>query len=60
MNYGELLQLAKGRGNFVSDRIIIWRLRYKNHINAIKEIFKSIYADKLLDELKKYLSEIEY
>lgn len=35
----------------------------KNHIDAIKEIFKSIYAaeltDKLFDELKKYLSKIE-
>lgn len=35
----------------------------KNHIDAIKEIFKLIYADKLtdelIDELKKYLSEIK-
>ena len=29
MNYSELLQLAKGWGNFVSDRINIWRLRNK-------------------------------
>ena len=28
MNYSELLQLAKGWGNFISDRIIIWRLRF--------------------------------
>ena len=28
MNYGELLQLAKGWGNFISGRIIIWRLRF--------------------------------
>ena len=28
MNYSELLQLAKGWGNFISDRIIIWRLLY--------------------------------
>ena len=28
MNYSELLQLAKGWGNFISDRIIIWRLQY--------------------------------
>ncbi|GFO85842.1 hypothetical protein ANBU17_21890 [Anaerostipes butyraticus] len=27
VNYIELLQLAKGWGNFVSDRINIWRLR---------------------------------
>ena len=30
MNYSELLQLAKGWGNFISDRIIIWRLRYND------------------------------
>lgn len=29
MNYSELLQLAKGWGNFISGRIIIWRLRYE-------------------------------
>ena len=28
MNYSELLQLAKSWGNFISDRIIIWRLQY--------------------------------
>ena len=28
MNYSELLQLAKGWGNFKFYRIIIWRLRY--------------------------------
>jgi hypothetical protein len=27
VNYSELLQLAKGWGNFISDRIIIWRLQ---------------------------------
>ena len=31
MNYSELLQLAKGWGNFVSDRIIIWRLPIKSN-----------------------------
>jgi hypothetical protein len=31
VNYSELLQLAKGWGNFISDRIIIWRLRYKKY-----------------------------
>ena len=30
MNYSELLQLAKGWGDFVSDRINIWRLPFKN------------------------------
>ena len=28
MNYSELLQLAKGWGNFISGRIIIWRLLF--------------------------------
>ena len=31
MNYSELLQLAKGWGNFVSDRINIWRLPNDEH-----------------------------
>ena len=35
MNYSELLQLAKGWGNFVSDRINIWRLRNIRNINRI-------------------------
>ena len=38
MNYSELLQLAKSWGNFISDRIIIWRLPYK-----LKFIFKTGY-----------------
>ena len=28
VNYSELLQPAKGWGNFISDRMIIWRLQY--------------------------------
>ena len=36
MNYSELLQLAKSWGNFISDRIIIWRLlfikEYPHHL----------------------------
>jgi hypothetical protein len=28
VNYSELLQLTKGWGNFVSDRINIWRLPF--------------------------------
>lgn len=28
MNYSELLQLAKGWGNFISNRVNIWRLPY--------------------------------
>ncbi len=35
MNYSELLQLAKGWGNFVSDRINIWRLRYEGIKRAV-------------------------
>ena len=31
MNYRELLQLTKGWGNFISDRINIWRLRIKHN-----------------------------
>ncbi len=30
MNYRELLQLTKGWGNFISDRINIWRLLFTN------------------------------
>lgn len=46
MNYSELLQLAKGWGNFVSDRINIGRLRFKCkkadsslHIDVTKDVF---------------------
>ena len=35
MNYSELLQLAKGWGNFVSDRINIWRLQ-KNLVRTVE------------------------
>ncbi len=31
MNYSELLQLAKGWSNFISDRVIIWRLHWKQN-----------------------------
>lgn len=43
MNYSELLQLAKGWGNFISDRIIIWRL-----LSKFEKIRKNdyYYADK--------------
>ena len=44
MNYSELLQLAKGWGNFISDRIIIWRLRYKNAIECEMNIFINMLA----------------
>ena len=35
MNYSELLQLAKGWGNFISGRIIIWRLLMNSFIDKI-------------------------
>ena len=36
MNYSELLQLAKGWSDFVSDRINIWRLRIMYTTNIIE------------------------
>lgn len=38
MNYSELLQLAKGWSNLVSNRIIIWRLLLKKVIKAYQKI----------------------
>ena len=38
MNYSELLQLAKGWSNLVSNRIIIWRLRRTAGKSRILEI----------------------
>ncbi|MCB5527938.1 MULTISPECIES: ATP-binding protein [Lachnospiraceae] len=38
MNYSELLQLAKGWSNLVSNRIIIWRLPLKKVIKAYQKI----------------------
>lgn len=45
MNYSELLQLAKGWGNFISDRIIIWRLLLKERKGGIHQIssWKAVY-----------------
>lgn len=37
MNYSELLQLAKGWGNFISDRMIIWRLRFLSYYGRMTE-----------------------
>ena len=37
MNDSELLQLAKGWGNFVSNRTNIWRLQYIEVYPAVKE-----------------------
>ena len=36
MNYSELLQLAKGWSNFISDRRIIWRLHNNASERAIR------------------------
>ena len=44
MNSSELLQLAKGWSNFISDRIIIWRLLYSL---IIKSDFPSVIAPDL-------------
>ena len=40
MNYSELLQLAKGWGNCISDRIIIWRLPLKEWL--VEPIYRAI------------------
>ena len=44
MNYSELLQLAKGWSNLVSNRIIIWRLQttyeYRYFISSLKTDIK--------------------
>ena len=45
MNYSELLQLAKGWGNFVSDRINIWRLRQIESLKQYVEV-ENILTDK--------------
>ena len=42
MNYSELLQLAKGWGNFIFDRVIIWRLPSTSHREAI--LFNRLYV----------------
>ncbi len=57
MNYSELLQLAKGWGNFISDRIIIWRLHCKNTIFEEDEINHANFVKKLLefDSIKKII-----
>ena len=51
MNYSELLQLAKGWGNFVSDRINIWRLPYtynegeETEVHRMREKTFHVYVD---------------
>ena len=41
MNYSELLQLAKGWGNFISDRIINWRLLRLYYITSIFHLLQT-------------------
>ena len=49
MNYSELLQLAKGWGNFISDRTNIWRL----HLTSIMDLYsRKIIAWVLSETLK--------
>ena len=64
MNYSELLQLAKGWGNFVSDRINIWRLLSKlpnlaalqTEYEKLQEQKEALRADygKLKKQVKEY------
>ena len=56
MNYSELLQLAKSWGNFISDRIIIWRLP-RNQLWLLLGMINNNYKKIPLKILK---SEIEY
>ena len=63
MNYSELLQLAKGWGNFISDRIIIWRLRYTYQYlsrteTKIKECVRIIYN--IIQSVTEKLSSLPY
>ena len=50
MNYSELLQLAKGWGNFISDRIIIWRLLPKYR--------KKVLYGKVRDDVREIISTL--
>ena len=54
MNYSELLQLAKSWGNFISDRIIIWRLLTKEERAAefVKQV-KNPYCFRVGDMVVK-------
>ena len=52
MNYSELLQLAKGWSNLVSNRIIIWRLQ------SITEILTELQNEvEQFDKADKYIYE---
>ena len=57
MNYSELLQLAKGWSNLVSNRIIIWRLRLKNASGMNERELKI--AREIQEGIIKYLSDEE-
>ena len=68
MNYSELLQLAKGWGNFVSDRINIWRLRFltksslDGHNNLPSGVFGSYnkHLDRYQSAAGANVSQIHY
>ena len=63
MNYSELLQLAKGWGNFKFYRGIIWRLRY---FNDIQKVSMAITKNRLIieqfsqmgDDLEGYFTKL--
>ena len=39
MNYSELLQLAKGWSNLVSNRIVIWRLLFIDANRLLPDVY---------------------
>ena len=59
MNYSELLQLAKGWGNFMFYRTIIWRLPFKNAVIDVTEgtITEFTKDDTKVYSLKKFLKD---
>lgn len=63
MNYSELLQLAKGWGNFISGRIIIWRLHKKRpawDLDYMMEIgFSKVFALPDISEISRTSMERE-
>ena len=71
MNYSELLQLAKGWGNFISDRIIILRLpligtipstaEAKNVVSYITEVVDSININNYVEKVdgSRLMTDVE-
>ena len=56
MNYSELLQLAKGWGNFKFYRGIIWRLQWDKAFWA-RGYYVSTIGNITEDAIKKYIKE---